>query len=323
MMCEGTARDYVDLLLKSSADVRDVNFTFFGGEPFMNWKVMRATVLYGEQRAREMGKRIHFAVTTNGTLFDEEKNDFIIEHGIQVTVSMDGPPEVQNRFRILTDGQGSYDLVVAKATPLLKRARVSCRVTLTRKTLDVQRIVDHLLGLGFAEVGIGVVSSPDSLMNLGPEHLPRLLDEFKVCADRFVRAACTGGYYGFSNLTTILHQIHEGAAKSSAAGPGYRCSPVIRSATSTAAIVWWATPSTRSAPSRAASIGTSSTHRSMTFTSSTSSTVRSVGRDTCAAVDVSTSLKSTTTAISGGLTSRSAIGFVSGLLLACALMRRS
>jgi uncharacterized protein len=220
MMCEGTARDYVDLLLKSSGDTKDVNFTFFGGEPFMNWKVMRATVLYGEQRAREVGKHIHFGVTTNGTLLDEEKIDFVVDHRVQVTVSMDGPPEVQNRFRILTDGQGSYDLVMAKVKPLLERMRVACRVTLTRKTLEVQRIVDHLLGLGFADVGIGVVSSPDSLMNLGPQDLPKLLDEFKACAARYVDAACKDSHYGFSNLTTILTQIHEGAAKSFGCGAG-------------------------------------------------------------------------------------------------------
>lgn len=220
MMCEGTARDYVDLLLGNSGDTRDLNFTFFGGEPFMNWKVMRATVLYGEERARAAGKRLHFAVTTNGTLLDPEKIDFLVEHGVQVTVSMDGPPEVNNTFRILSDGHGSYDLVVEKVKPLLARARTACRVTLTRKMLDVQRIVDHLLGLGFHDVGVGVVSSPDALMNLGPKELPKLLAEFKSCAARYVEAAVKGGYYGFSNLTTILAQIHEGAAKSFGCGAG-------------------------------------------------------------------------------------------------------
>jgi len=220
MMCEGTARDYVDLLINGSGEAHDVNFTFFGGEPLMNWKTMRAAVLYGEERARAAGKRIHFAVTTNGTLLDVERIAFLVEHGVQVTVSMDGPPEVQDRFRILPDGSGSYELTIEKVKPLLARARTACRVTLTRKSLDVQRIVDHLLQVGFTDVGVGVVSSPDSLMNLRPEDLPRLLAEFKACAARYVVAALSGGYYGFSNLTTILGQIHEGAAKSFGCGAG-------------------------------------------------------------------------------------------------------
>jgi uncharacterized protein len=220
MMCEGTARDYVDLLFKNSGENRDVNLTFFGGEPFMNWKTMRAAILYGEARARELGKRIHFAVTTNGTLLDDDKIDFALEHGLQVTVSMDGPPEVNDRFRILPDGAGSYEMVVSKVKPLLGKARTACRVTLTRKTLEVKRIVDHLLGVGFSDVGVGVVSSPDSLMNLNPEDLPKLLAEFKACADRYVDAALNGGHYGFSNMTTILGQIHEGASKSFGCGAG-------------------------------------------------------------------------------------------------------
>ena len=220
MMCEATARDYVDLLIRNSGDSRDVNFTFFGGEPLMNWKTMRAAVLYGETRAREAGKRIHFSVTTNGTLLDDEKVEFLIEHGVQVTVSMDGPPEVNDRFRILPDGAGSYEIVVAKVKPLVGRGRTACRVTLTRKTLDVERIVDHLLGVGFTDVGVGVVSSPDSLMNLQPDDLPRLLAGFKACAAKYVDAAVNGRYYGFSNMTTILGQIHEGAAKSFGCGAG-------------------------------------------------------------------------------------------------------
>jgi uncharacterized protein len=220
MMCEGTARDYVDLLIRSSGESRSIGLTFFGGEPLLNWPVMRATILYGEAEARKAGKRISFAVTTNGTLLDREKIDFIAEHAIQVTVSMDGPPAENDRFRILADGQGSYETVVRKVTPLLERHPVTCRMTLTRRTVDVPRLVDHMLDLGFREAGVGVVSSPDPLMNLAEDDLPVLLDGFRVCSERYIEAALRGGFYGFSNLTTLLVQIHEGAAKSFGCGAG-------------------------------------------------------------------------------------------------------
>jgi len=177
-------------------------------------------VLHGEAQARAHGKRINFAVTTNGTLLDEEKIDFIVEHGIQVTVSMDGPADAHDRFRILQDGQGSYDMTVRKVRPLLERHPVSCRMTLTHKTLDVVRGVEHMLDLGFREAGVGVVSSPDPLLNIGEDDLPQLLDGFRQCAERYVESALGGGFYGFSNLTTILVQIHEGAAKSFGCGAG-------------------------------------------------------------------------------------------------------
>ena len=221
MIDEATARSYVDFLLDHSGNSPRVGMTFFGGEPLLNFPVIVSTVQYAVEKAAERKKMIKFDLTTNGTLLDEEKISFLDRYRVMVTVSMDGPRETHDRTRLRKDGSGSYDIIVEKLKPLLKSRPVPARVTMTRLDLDVKMTIDHLLDLGFAEVGISPVDvHEDEELGLGEADMERLSEGFEGAADIYLKAALEGGYYGFTNVTNLLKQFHEGISKAYPCGAG-------------------------------------------------------------------------------------------------------
>ena len=118
MMDEDTAFRAVDWLVENSGSAKKINIGFFGGEPLLNFALMRKIVPYAKQKAGEAGKDMGFAMTTNGSLLTDEVIAFIREEKIEAMISFDGPPEVQNRQRPFKDGSGSYDTVVANVQKL-------------------------------------------------------------------------------------------------------------------------------------------------------------------------------------------------------------
>src|SRR4029450_9708195 len=146
-MSEATARDSVEFLLKESGPSRIAHLTFFGGETLLNFPVLQSTIAYARQRAAEVGKSVDFSLTTNATLLRPEIIEFLAENQVGVTISIDGPKELQNKFRVLHTGQARYAVVAPKIKALLQRHRsrpIGARVTLTSGTLDVKRIYTHL-----------------------------------------------------------------------------------------------------------------------------------------------------------------------------------
>jgi len=220
LMAPGMIREYVDLLLRESLDQRSLNFTFFGGEPLMNFPAIEEAVRYGRERAREAGKRIRFSLTTNGTLFDEEKIRFILANDVAVTVSMDGPPEIHDAARPRAGGGGSYATAMSRLRPLLRVRPVPVRVTLTRRSIEVERIVDHLLGEGFSEVGVTPAATLHPGLRITGSDWERLGDELERAALRYQAEALAGGSYGFSNVTNLLRQYREGASRGYPCGAG-------------------------------------------------------------------------------------------------------
>ena len=223
-MSEETARESVDFLLRESGP--SAHLTFFGGETLMNFPVLKTAVAYATARAAELGKEIDFSLTTNATLLRDEIIDFLAEHRFGVTISIDGPPDLQNKFRVFKNGAGSYDLVAPKIRELLKRHRsrpIGARVTLTRETLDVRRIYDHLTQeIGFWEVGFApVTSAPGRSYAFGEEGFAHVLDAFRDLAQDYLAAAVANTHHGFSNVRETLEEIHKGASKAWPCGAGF------------------------------------------------------------------------------------------------------
>jgi len=218
---EETARKYVDFLMEHSGKAPKVSMTFFGGEPLLNFPVVVSTVRYGREQAQARGKTISFDLTTNATLLDQKKIEFLNENRILVTVSIDGPREIHDRVRTRPDGSGTYDTVIRNLTPFLKSRPVPARVTLTKYDLRVKEIIDHLLGLGFFQVGISPVDATEEAeFGLGEEEMAVMSEEFDKAADIFLERALEGKYYGFSNITKLLKHFHEGVSKAFPCGAG-------------------------------------------------------------------------------------------------------
>jgi uncharacterized protein len=223
-MSDETARESVDFLLRESGRV--AHLTFFGGETLLNFGVLKTAVTYATARAAELGKEIDFSLTTNATLLKPEVIDFLAEHRFGVTVSIDGPADVQNRFRVFHNGAGSSALIEPKIKALLARHRsrpIGARVTLTRDTLEVRRIYDHLTNeIGFWEVGFApVTSSPGRPHAFGDEGFEEVLAQFRDLARDYRDAALANRHHGFSNVRETLEEIHKGANKAFPCGAGF------------------------------------------------------------------------------------------------------
>ena len=220
-----TARESVDFMFKASGSSDVARLTFFGGETLLNFPVLQEAIPYAREQAAALGKRVEFSLTTNATLLRPEIIEFLAENDIGVTVSIDGPKDMQDRFRVFHDGRGSYDVVLPKIKALLARHRsrpIGARVTLTSEVLDVVKIYRHLTSeVGFWEVGFApVTTSPGLTHALGESGFDQMLAQFRELADDFLAAALDNRHHGFTNVRDTLEEIHKGASKAYPCGAG-------------------------------------------------------------------------------------------------------
>jgi uncharacterized protein len=138
-----TAQASVDLLIREAVGRKAVHITFFGGETLMNFKLLRDVVDYANAATAAAGKGITYSLTTNATLLTPEIVTFLSDNRIGVTVSMDGPPELQDKHRVYKNGKGSYAVIEPRLRTLIahhKTRAITARVTLTEGVTDVVRI---------------------------------------------------------------------------------------------------------------------------------------------------------------------------------------
>ena len=224
-MSEETARASVDFMLREARDNPTAHMTFFGGETLMNFPVLKSTIDYARRRAAEAGKQVDFSLTTNATLLRPEIIEYLAENRVGVTISIDGPEDLQDKFRVFKNGMGSYEIAAPKIKALLARHRsrpIGARVTLTRQTLDIGRIYRHLSEeLGFWEVGFAPVTTASQRDYAISDHgFDDLLSQFRALAGEYKEAALENRHHGFSNVRETLQEIHQGHAKAYPCGAG-------------------------------------------------------------------------------------------------------
>lgn len=219
-----TALDAVELLLRDAGPGERVNLSFLGGEPLFNRAVIREATERAVERAREKGVVLTLSLTTNGTLLTPEDADFLEAHGFAVTVSLDGPQEVNDRLRAFKGGQGSFEKVMANVAPLLARQRkmqVSARVTVTPRNLELRRTLDAFVEQGFHSVGFSpMLRSPTGRDELGHAELERMLEQMVDCGQEFERRLIAGRRYPFSNMVNALRELHKGTHRPYPCGAG-------------------------------------------------------------------------------------------------------
>lgn len=218
-----TATASVDFLLAQSAGRQAVHITFFGGETLMNFKLLRQVVEYAREQVAKQGRAIGFSLTTNATLLTDEIIDFLAENEIGVTVSMDGPPDLQDKRRVDKRGRGTYRIIEPKLRKLIARHKtraITARVTLTDGVTDVVRIYRHLKDdLGFDEVGFApVTNSGDQAYALDDRGMDGVVADFHLLADEWLEYALRGQRHGFSNVSETIGELIQGANKSHPCG---------------------------------------------------------------------------------------------------------
>jgi uncharacterized protein len=224
-MDDEIAQSAIDLLIKESAERPSIHVTFFGGETLLKFPMLRRAVTYANQKCEEAGKTVEFSLTTNATLLNEQVVDFLSEHRVGVTVSIDGDRELNDKMRIFHDGRGSYDIIVPKIKMLLERHRtnsIGARVTLSSGVSHVRRIYEHLTQeVGFQAVGFSpATANPQRLYHIGPQKMDAVLGGFEDLAWEYRDFAVQGRQHGFTNASDTLKELHSGLSKAYPCGAG-------------------------------------------------------------------------------------------------------
>ncbi len=201
----------LDFLIESSGNKKNLEVDFFGGEPLMNWDVVKKLVEYGKEKGREKGKNFRFTITTNGILLDEEKIEYINENMHNVVLSLDGRKEVNDGMRPTLNDKGSYDIIVPKFKKLIdnrsKDKYYYVRGTFTRKNLDFSKDVLHFADLGFDLTSIEpVVDNEDNPYALRKEDLPKIFKEYEKLAVEYANRKLKGDKFTFFHFLVDLNQ---------------------------------------------------------------------------------------------------------------------
>ncbi|ATW28743.1 hypothetical protein DCMF_19085 [Candidatus Formimonas warabiya] len=151
-MEEKTAFQAVDWLLGQAGNTKKIYISFFGGEPFLNFPLIKKVAAYAREKAGALDKVVGFNVTTNGTLLDEEMISFLREYDVNVLVSMDGPREIQDRQRPFAGGRGSYDVILPRVKKLLAAKPETCVHAVLVDDSKTELIKNALQDIGFPEV---------------------------------------------------------------------------------------------------------------------------------------------------------------------------
>lgn len=220
-----TATASVDFLLAQSVGREAVHITFFGGETLMNFKLLREIVVYAREQAAAQGRGIGFSLTTNATLLSDPIIDFLAENEIGVTVSMDGPADLQDKRRVDKKGRGTYAVIEPRLRKLIARHRtraITARVTLTDGVTDVVRIYRHLKDdIGFDEIGFApVTSNGEQDYAIDDPGMVGVLAQFNQLADEWLDYALRGERHGFSNVSETIGELIQGVNKSHPCGAG-------------------------------------------------------------------------------------------------------
>ena len=191
----------IDFLIENSGSNHNLDIDFFGGEPLMNWNVVKELVTYGREQERLHDKNIRFTLTTNGVLLDDEVTDFCNREMHNVVLSLDGRKEVHDRFRVDYNGRGSYDFIVPKFQKFVeKRGDKSyyVRGTYTHHNTDFLKDILHMADLGFKELSMEpVVCAPNDPSALTEADLPVLFEQYEELSREMIKRSSEGKGFTF------------------------------------------------------------------------------------------------------------------------------
>ncbi|MBR1860848.1 MAG: thioether cross-link-forming SCIFF peptide maturase [Lachnospiraceae bacterium] len=198
----------LDFLVANSGNRVNLEVDFFGGEPTMNWEVVKQLVEYGRSIEKERNKKFRFTLTTNGVLLNEEILEFANREMGNIVLSIDGRKEVNDRMRPFRGGQGSYDTIVPKFLHVAEsrnQMNYYVRGTYTHYNLDFAEDVLHLADLGFEQISVEpVVAQPTDDYAIREEDIPKLKDEYDRLAVEMLKRKKEGRPFNFFHFMIDL-----------------------------------------------------------------------------------------------------------------------
>lgn len=201
LMSLEVAKKALDFLVENSGSRRNLEVDFFGGEPLLNWQVVKDTVAYGRKLEKKYNKHFRFTLTTNGIGINEDVIDFANKEMDNVVLSLDGRPEVHDYFRKFIDGRGSYEEIIPKFKKLVEsrgKEKYYIRGTFTGLNKDFTKDILHMANLGFEQLSMEpVVCSPEESYALKDEDLPELFSEYEKLAVEMLERRRNGNPFSF------------------------------------------------------------------------------------------------------------------------------
>ncbi|MBO5454670.1 MAG: thioether cross-link-forming SCIFF peptide maturase [Clostridia bacterium] len=196
-----TGKRALDFLIENSGTRKNLEVDFFGGEPLMNWDVVKKLVEYARSIEKEHNKNFRFTLTTNGVLVDEDVIEFANREMSNVVLSLDGRREVHDRFRVDYAGKGSWEKIVPKFQKFVEARggkNYYMRGTFTHHNPDFLKDIEEMLSLGFTELSMEpVVCAPGDECELTKEDLPVLFEQYEKLAELMLERKKEGKPFTF------------------------------------------------------------------------------------------------------------------------------
>ena len=201
LMSFEVGKQALDFLIENSGTRRNLEVDFFGGEPLMNFQVVKDLVAYARSIEKEKGKNFRFTLTTNGVLVDDDVIDFANRECSNVVLSLDGRKEVHDRFRVDYAGKGSWEKIVPKFQKFVEARGGKgyyMRGTFTHHNPDFLKDIQQMLDLGFTELSMEpVVCAAGDPSELTEEDLPIVLEQYEQLAELMLQKDKEGKPFTF------------------------------------------------------------------------------------------------------------------------------
>lgn len=198
----------LDFLVANSGNRVNLEVDFFGGEPTLNWQVVKDLVAYGRSLEGPHNKKFRFTLTTNGVLLNDEIMEFANKEMANVVLSIDGRKKINDMMRPFRGGQGSYDMIVPKFQKVAEsreQMNYYVRGTFTHNNLDFSEDVLHLADLGFKQISVEpVVAQPEDDYAIREEDLPYLMEEYDKLAKEIIKRRKEGKGFNFFHFMIDL-----------------------------------------------------------------------------------------------------------------------
>ena len=208
LMSYEVGKKALDFLIANSCNRVNLEVDFFGGEPLMNFQVVKDLVAYGRSKEKEFNKKFRFTLTTNGMLLTDEVMEFANKEMANVVLSIDGRKEVHDFMRPTRNGKGSYDLIIDKFKKMAEmrhQTNYYVRGTFTHYNLDFSKDVLHLADMGFKQISAEPVVAPDDMdYAIREEDLPQLFEEYDNLAKEMVKREKEGNGFNFFHFMIDL-----------------------------------------------------------------------------------------------------------------------
>lgn len=211
LMSFEVAQKAIDFLVSNSGDLNELHVTFFGGEPLINFPVVKDVLYYCKKIESEVNKKFSFSMTTNGTILNDEIFNFIKDNRVSVMISIDGDRDIQNKHRCYCNGRGSFD-DVKKNICRFKDARgghLTARATVCSTDIRLNKIRNDLFEMGFTNVFTSMVDTDEeSSLFVGGNYTPLLIEQYRLMAEEYIKGIIEGHAVRNDLMTTKLSDIY-------------------------------------------------------------------------------------------------------------------